>query len=81
MANSQDKIFIRNYGDFKARLSEYVNRVINEVPSDNFEEALIGYLVDLYTDSFYEELEYILNELGLELDEVEYRNAQNSINQ
>ena len=81
MANSQDKIFIRNYDDFKARLSEYVNRVINEAPSDNFEEALIGYLVDLYTDSFYEELEYILNELGLELDEVEYRNSQNSINQ
>lgn len=81
MENSQEKIFIRNYSDFKARLNEYVTRVINEVPSDSFEEALIGYLVDLYTEAFYEELEYILNELDIELDEVEYRNAQNSINQ
>lgn len=79
MSNSQDKIFVASYDDFLTLLDEFVTRVLHELPVERLIDGLVGYLVDLYAQSFEDEAETILEALEENLTEVERRNLNNSV--
>lgn len=73
--NSQEVLYDEVYDDL---LSLIKSIFLNKSTSEDV-ASITSYLVDIYTWAFLSEAETILSQLGVELNEIEWRNLSNSV--
>ena len=77
----REDLFEKHYAEITELLEGFVISVVNMGDYESAENALISYLVDMYSEVFLGEIDYILDALGVDLmpDEViELRNGVNT---
>lgn len=79
MMNSQEELYDENYEELLALLNNLMHSAIRGTTSVKDLTSISSYLVDVYTSSFLSEAETIVDELGVELNEIEWRNLQNGV--
>lgn len=76
---SQKDLFDKFYSDFYTLLEEFVESVYDNGDARLVREKLIGFIIDMYSESFLEEVSYILDELALPVTQQELIVIQNSL--
>lgn len=79
--NPRDDVFEKHYDEIAQLLDAFVISVVNMGDYISAEDALIGYLIDMYSEVFLGEIDYILDSLGVDLspeEEIEIRNGVNT---
>lgn len=79
--NPRDDVFEKRYDEITQLLDAFVISVVNMGDYISAEDALIGYLIDTYSEVFLGEIDYILDSLGIDLspeEEIEIRNGVNT---
>lgn len=79
--NPRDDVFEKHYEEITQLLDAFVISVVNMGDYISAEDALIGYLIDMYSEVFLGEIDYILDSLGIYLspeEEIEIRNGVNT---
>ena len=79
--NPRDDVFKEHYEEITQLLDAFVISVVNMGDYISAEDALIGYIIDMYSEVFLGEIDYILDSLGIYLspeEEIEIRNGVNT---
>ena len=62
----REDLFQKHYDEIVSLLQAFVNSVVVSGDYLSAESSLIGYLIDMYSTVFLDEIDYILDALGLE---------------
>ena len=76
----REDLFQKHYDEIIALLDAFVNSVVVSGDYISAENALIGYLIDMYSSVFLEEIDYILEALGVDLAPEEVIEIRNGVN-
>lgn len=74
----KEDLFQKHYAEITALLEQFLTSVVNNGNYIDAETALIGYLVDMYSEVFLGEIDYILEVMGFNTtpaDIIEIRNG------
>ena len=77
--DSQKELFDRHYEEFFKLLEHYVLVVLDSGDIYTARSRVIGYLIDMYSVVFLEEVAFILDELGVPVTDKDIVNIQNSV--
>ena len=77
--DSQKELFEKHYEEFFKLLEHYVLVVLDSGDIYSARSRVIGYLIDMYSVSFLEEVAFILDELGVPVTDQDIVNIQNSV--
>lgn len=77
--NNHYKLYDENYDDLLEMLLSLVDSSLNGGFSISQINEIVGYLVDKYTEFFLVELDYLMNELDIDMTPVERRNTENRV--
>lgn len=76
----REDLFEKHYAEITELLEGFVISVVNMGDYESAENALIGYLVDMYSEVFLGEIDYILDALGVDLLPEEIIELRNGVN-
>lgn len=76
----REDLFQKHYDEIVALLDAFVNSVVVSGDYISAENALIGYLIDMYSSVFLDEIDYILEALGVDLAPEEVIEIRNGVN-
>ena len=78
---SQKRLFDRFYDELLEKLMLFVEYIVEDEDDEAYEArgAIVGYIIDVYTQSFYDEVQFILEALDVPVTQQELINIQNSV--
>lgn len=80
LRNEQDKMFDSHYKEIEEYIKNYFYKVFRYLDYETEKKNLVWVLMDLYQDTFENEILYILELLGIVLSPMEQSEITNSIN-
>lgn len=78
---SQKRLFDRFYDELLEKLMLFVEYLVDDEDDEAYEVrgAIVGYIIDTYTQSFYSEVKFILEALDIPVTQQELTVIQNSV--
>ena len=76
----REDLFQKHYDEIVSLLQAFVNSVVVSGDYLSAESSLIGYLIDMYSSVFLDEIDYILDALGVDLAPEELIEIRNGVN-
>ena len=76
----REDLFQKHYDEIVSLLEAFVNSVVVSGDYLSAESSLIGYLIDMYSSVFLDEIDYILDALGVDLAPEELIEIRNGVN-
>ena len=78
---SQKRLFDRFYDELLEKLMLFVEYLVEDEDDEAYEArgAIVGYIIDVYTQSFYDEVQFILEALDVPVTQQELIKIQNSV--
>lgn len=76
----REDLFQKHYDEIVSLLEAFVNSVVVSGDYLSAESSLIGYLIDMYSSVFLDEIDYILDALGVVLAPEEIIEIRNGVN-
>ncbi len=77
--NPRNKVFDSYYPDLLVLLETFASSVIYDGDYLTAEDAVIDYLVDMYSSTFLDEIDYILDALGYNIYPQDLINLRNGV--